>query len=245
MKKIDLAGQRFGKLIAISFLVKDKESYWLCKCDCGKEKYVRSKCLRHGYTKSCGCIWRIRKFKDLTGKKFGRLIAIKPMGKDLSRSKGGIFWLCRCECGKETIINSYNMHEGGTKSCGCQHIVNWNKRLKYPTLGPGFNKILKVYTRRAKIRNLSWDLSIEQFTKLLLDNCFYCGIEPQQRSDGGFMEDYVYNGIDRIDNNYGYSIDNSVTCCGKCNRMKLDMSLSEFYKRIETIYLRKIKNEEN
>lgn len=56
---IELAGNRYGKLLVISFhhSIKNK-FYWLCKCDCGKEKIVRSDQLKtkHCPLQDCGCI---------------------------------------------------------------------------------------------------------------------------------------------------------------------------------------------
>lgn len=55
---IDLTGQKFGKLIIIRFVQKDKwgHSCWLCKCDCDKEKIICDNDLKSGHTKSCGCL---------------------------------------------------------------------------------------------------------------------------------------------------------------------------------------------
>lgn len=54
--------------------------------------------------------------KDLTGQKFGKLTAIKPVGRN---KNGGCTWLCKCDCGKEKIASSSSLLKGGTKSCGC------------------------------------------------------------------------------------------------------------------------------
>lgn len=57
-KKIDLTGKRFGMLVVIGTVDKTskrREPYWLCRCDCGKERIVRGSNLRSGNTKSCGC----------------------------------------------------------------------------------------------------------------------------------------------------------------------------------------------
>ena len=56
------------------------------------------------------------KFIDLTGKPFGKLIAIERVGKDKSHRA---IWKCICECGNEKIINSSRLISGNTKSCGC------------------------------------------------------------------------------------------------------------------------------
>lgn len=53
--KVDLTGRRYGKLTVIRYdhLV-DRRSYWLCKCDCGKEKVIRGDTLSK--IQSCGCV---------------------------------------------------------------------------------------------------------------------------------------------------------------------------------------------
>lgn len=56
MKIVDITGQRFGRLVAISRAgAIDGTALWLCKCDCGNEKKIRLTNLKQG-TKSCGCL---------------------------------------------------------------------------------------------------------------------------------------------------------------------------------------------
>lgn len=56
---IDLTGHRFGRLLVLGRLPnRGKQLYYLCKCDCGKEKEVAAKHLRSGATTSCGCYVR-------------------------------------------------------------------------------------------------------------------------------------------------------------------------------------------
>ena len=59
-KKIDLTGQRFGRLLVISEYgrTKDGSVAWLCKCNCGAEVVVRGYSLRSGHSQSCGCLSR-------------------------------------------------------------------------------------------------------------------------------------------------------------------------------------------
>lgn len=57
----DIAGQRFGRLIAVEYLGK---SLWLCKCECGNKSSPNGRDLRNGITKSCGCLQR-----DIVGKR--------------------------------------------------------------------------------------------------------------------------------------------------------------------------------
>lgn len=56
--RIDITGQRFGKLVALSPIYsgnKDKHTKWLCKCDCGNTLEVDLGNLRQGFSQSCGC----------------------------------------------------------------------------------------------------------------------------------------------------------------------------------------------
>lgn len=56
--------------------------------------------------------------KDISGIRFGRLVAILP-----TRNQNGKFaWLCRCDCGKPTVVVSGNLRNGNTTSCGCFHM---------------------------------------------------------------------------------------------------------------------------
>lgn len=58
-----------------------------------------------------------KKVKDLIGTKFGKLTVIKYVGYNKKTYKHK--WLCRCECGKEVIVQQGNLENGHTKSCGC------------------------------------------------------------------------------------------------------------------------------
>lgn len=56
---IDLTGQRFGRLVATERVFTDSQrTTWLCRCDCGNQKTVRTSDLRNGHTQSCGCLHR-------------------------------------------------------------------------------------------------------------------------------------------------------------------------------------------
>lgn len=57
-----------------------------------------------------------RKYKDLTGQRFGRLVALQDAGR--SRS-GKVIWLVRCDCGVEKTVVSGDISSGRTTSCGC------------------------------------------------------------------------------------------------------------------------------
>ena len=57
------------------------------------------------------------KFQDLTGHKFGKLTVVERAEID---KWGHVRWLCRCACGKETVVWAYSLKSGNTRSCGCE-----------------------------------------------------------------------------------------------------------------------------
>ncbi len=95
------------------------------------------------------------------------------------------------------------------------------------------------YKCNAKLTNREFTLTFDEVKTLVSLNCFYCDIEPRQfynpyltktgemRQLKRFMfKDYVdtltilHNGIDRKNNDLGYTTENSVSCCWLCNETK-------------------------
>ena len=112
-------GDRVGKLTLLERKRENKRTYFYCRCDCGTEKWVRDDTLK--VIVSCGCYNREKnlfKPKDITGKRFGRLIALKPLA-DRDRFSGSIVWLCKCDCGNIAKVIESSLVRGATTSCGC------------------------------------------------------------------------------------------------------------------------------
>ena len=57
--------------------------------------------------------------RDITGRRFGKLVAIECSGSKEQSGRQRVFWNCRCDCGKTAVVDSGNLREGGTQSCGC------------------------------------------------------------------------------------------------------------------------------
>lgn len=69
--------------------------------------------------------------KDITGKRFGRLLALGPVGViKFPSGANHVRWLCRCDCGNEKVISIAKLSTNYTKSCGCfrREIGIGNKR---------------------------------------------------------------------------------------------------------------------
>ena len=167
---------------------------------------------------------------DLTGQRFGRLTIIKKN----SSNKRGIYWLCKCDCGIEKVIYSGDIRQGKTKSCGCL-------RKEGRRLSPGLSSMRQSicqYKANAKKRGCIWELTEEQFAEITQQDCFYCGTPPsnvvgQRTTNNGT---YTYNGIDRVNNSKGYTIDNIVPCCRICNAAKSKRNSQEYKDWIEKSY---------
>lgn len=65
------------------------------------------------------------RYKDIAGQKFGRLTAIKVVGKYYK----WVVWLCECECGNEIEVPSNRLRNGEKKSCGCLREEYYENRL--------------------------------------------------------------------------------------------------------------------
>ena len=205
---------------------KDK---WLCRCICGTEHEVIGGNLRFGKSRSCGCLGRKAKsdaVRDtMLGRRFGRLIVI---GRG-EITKCGATWKCKCDCGNTTTVNGKALKQGATKSCGCLR----QERSSLPEYEASFNALVGRLIENAKSRGYEWGLSGEQVGEITKRRCFYCDAEPAQGQTRNNKKKrpngvYVYNGIDRVDNTQGYTIDNVVACCASCNMGKRTMTISEF-----------------
>ena len=112
-KKVDLTGQRFGKLVVVKDVGrKNGTVLWECVCECGSHVNVISTNLQCGNSKSCGCA----RMKDLSNQQFGRLVVLNPTNK---RTDGSVVWMCKCDCGNYTEVSAKSLLSGHTKSCGC------------------------------------------------------------------------------------------------------------------------------
>lgn len=54
---------------------------------------------------------------DLTGQRYGELTVLRPADNVGGRTA----WLCRCSCGRETVVKTCHLRNGHTKSCGCKN----------------------------------------------------------------------------------------------------------------------------
>lgn len=92
------------------------------------------------------------KRKDITGQKFGKLTAVKPL---YSNKKYAIVWECICDCGKTMQAPIGALTSGNTKSCGCSKKEAVQKRLKDIT-GNRYNKLVVLEYSHTKRQARYW-----------------------------------------------------------------------------------------
>ena len=170
---------------------------------------------------------------DLTGEVFGRLTAVR-VARDGGKNKRR-FWECICVCGKTVIVNVSHLTSEVTRSCGCLRHLPPTTQLDYGQ--SSFNSLLSKYISGAEERGYDWLLTDDEAMNLFIDVCFYCGCQPRQiAQDKGANGPFIYNGIDRLDNAGGYTVDNTVTSCGVCNFAKGKRSVAEFIEWVTLVH---------
>lgn len=140
------------------------------------------------------------KLIDLTGQRFGKLVVLHRVDRG---NKAKVEWLCKCDCGNESIVRGSNLRNGHIRSCGCLISETNRKHGQWDT------RIYRIYyamKQRAQNPNSphykyygalgikvcdEWDKSFEAFYNWAIQN--------------GYSDDLS---IDRIDPNGDYEPSN-------------------------------------
>lgn len=121
-------GTKIGKLTVTDFHYKGSSKIAKVRCECGNEKDVRVCNMASGRTLSCGCLrsqnlsnlnfdrWEEDPNNDRVGEIHGWLLVTK---RDYDKPKRtNIFWICRCKCGRDISVASYQFNRrNGIMSC--------------------------------------------------------------------------------------------------------------------------------
>lgn len=124
--KISLVGNTYGELTVIEMLYNynnKRRTYCRCMTINGDIVIIRADALQSGATRHVKGAGKTGKSIDITGKRFGLLVAIKPTEK--RASNGSIIWECKCDCGNTTYVPLGQLTRGHTLSCGCRHQSKW------------------------------------------------------------------------------------------------------------------------
>lgn len=185
---------------------------------------------------------------NLAGLRFGRLVALREAS--VRSHNRGLKWECACDCGKNSVVRADHLLDGRSSSCGCRQresaAATGRASRKRDLRGAALNKMFLRYVHSAKRNNREFYLSIEDFSLLVSSDCGYCGESPKEvlaRTGNFYGNNHKFvdsglraHGIDRVDNSIGYVVGNCVSCCERCNRSKLTMTVDEFRDMISKQY---------
>ena len=206
-----------GNLKIISQEETSRTTKYLCECSCGNNIELTQGQLNKVKVRSCGCI--PNGILDKRGMTFNNLTVLEYYG---SKNESHL-WECRCDCGNKTIAKTCDLTSSHKKSCGCLN--------KLPKGQAAFNVYIKSYKKSAKGRDLEFSLTDDQFKDIISQNCHYCGELPSYNNSKSMLAcngNIKVNGIDRIDNSQGYTVDNTLPCCSSCNFLKGTLEYEEF-----------------
>lgn len=150
------------------------------------------------------------KAKDLTGQRFGKLIAVTNLGLDQDRRS--ISWLCKCDCGNEKTVKSRNLLKGKTKSCGClKKEIDYSNRNYHKKHGMYKSRLYRIWVLMRERCYNTKRKDYQRYGKLGIKVC-----EEWTNENGfvNFMNWALANGykdnlsIDRIENKGNYEPSN-------------------------------------
>lgn len=180
------------------------------------------------------------KYMDLVGHKYGQLTVVKfshtkPDPREPTRL-GKIMWECVCECGGTVTTSSHSLRANHRRSCGC--IMKGRVSPNRGVFGIGVkNLTLTRYRKSAETRSLAFTLTDEEFFAIGTQDCTYCGTGPRKMAaPKTYYGEYYFTGLDRIQSDKGYTLDNVLPCCKDCNYMKQEDSNEQFAQQIVKIH---------
>lgn len=171
---------------------------------------------------------------DILNKQFGMLKPIEVIGS----TGNGALWKCVCKCGFEIKVSRANLISGGVTSCGCKKVGPKIKQNSEHCK----NIIFQRLKQRCKKYKRDLNISKEELYTLSQMSCFYCGLIGSNSAITKY-EELKYNGLDRIDNDGGYTKDNVLPCCKYCNILRSNiLTVSET--QMVVCYIKKIRKKE-
>jgi hypothetical protein len=185
------------------------------------------------------------------------LIVLEIYKKYTGKNKKRLRKFCRFQCNWNNCTNIHetcidNIMSGYTTSCGCKSRYIVSRRASSQTNTQLLKQIrqtrsiaakykhftkntiesynyellvrvkIKYYAAKveSKRKSREFTINIEDYLSICTNKCYLCGTEPD------ILKNEIL-GIDRFDNNSGYTMENSRACCSFCNRIKMDKSITE------------------
>lgn len=150
----------------------------------------------------------------------------------------------RCQIRKKSVFEKSGKKGGYCKPCYRDLARTWydsknggETRENFDWRGTFMASDFTNYRQSAKRRNLDFKITKQDFLEMRQKPCFYCGGEPSGRiiTNKQGQKRGLWNGLDRIDNNRNYTIENLVPCCSMCNKMKSKFQVTTFLAQCRAI----------
>jgi hypothetical protein len=171
--------------------------------------------------------------KDITGMRFGQLL-VEYHSHDMiypeSRTRRMSYWMCRCDCGRQTAVARSNLTRV-TRSCGCMMNRVGKASQNWKGVGDIPSSWFSCLRGTAKSREIEFRLTLEYVWDLFCkqnSRCALTGLEltfsKQFRKPGQLGT----ASLDRIDSSQGYIPDNVQWVHKDVNFMKQSLSQERF-----------------
>ena len=237
-----LAGLTFEEVIGeVQHGKKGKVELWRLRCSCGsavkkKSSYIRESD-RKGRLVKCDD-YQLKHAKVKVGEKYGRLTITDLWLDDYCSPKGEktrvLYATCNCDCGNKNVrgwargLTTFNKQRSGAnwQSCGCLKIEK-NKVRKLPFSGTKEKELWENAKRRAKDKNLPFDIDVEDI--VIPEVCPVLGIPIKPNIGGDRMSDNSPT-LDKFYPAKGYVKGNVQIISWRANNLKSDGSPEEWIK---------------
>lgn len=153
-------------------------------------------------------------FKDLNGKKFGRLIVTQFHG----RNKGGrILWRCTCDCGNAKIATGHELSRGDTSSCGClkSELISERNTRTLTTHGLRSDPVWQAWRSMISRCTSPKDISFKNYGARGISVCRFLFSDPRNLKSLIGEKTSPLLSLDRIDSNGHYSCGQCIDCSEK------------------------------
>jgi hypothetical protein len=167
------------------------------------------------------------------------------LGRDFSIKAKYRYYLCHCSCGTLKSVSGHSLYSGASTSCGCKYALGKSRPRKSTYEDRALTHIISGYKAHAKQRKQVFDIDRQVFLGLIKKDCFWCGSPPSNRIRGDVVfhingeehKDFIfiYNGLDRINNDIGYTLNNVLPSCYVCNRARNNMTFEDFDQWIKNL----------
>jgi len=141
------------------------------------------------------------KLKDLTGKRFGKLVVVSRAPS----KKRSTQWNCKCDCGIEKSIAACHLVSGCIKDCGRVHYELGENHHSWKGCGEIGHRYFQHVRNGAKLRRLKFSISLSQMWKLVIKQdgrCALSGVHLTFKRSNGRMVGTA--SLDRKDSAKGY-----------------------------------------